>query len=133
MGQGRRLAQTGTETREERESKQAEMEALGTDPDIYQKLTNSVAPSIWQMDDVKKGILCQLFGGSSKVLCPSLGLLSPMHNPCWSFSKKFSRSRPYLRDCSSRRSDPVMTPLLALTDCCALSLRAENIHPYRFK
>ncbi|CAL5219531.1 g1382 [Coccomyxa viridis] len=56
----------GTETREERESKQAEMEALGADPDIYQKLTASVAPSIWQMDDVKKGILCQLFGGSSK-------------------------------------------------------------------
>ena len=44
------------------------MEALGADPDIYEKLTNSVAPSIWQMDDVKKGILCQLFGGSSKVL-----------------------------------------------------------------
>ncbi len=44
------------------------MEALGADPDIYQKLTASVAPSIWQMDDVKKGILCQLFGGSSKVL-----------------------------------------------------------------
>ena len=44
------------------------MEALGADPDIYQKLTASVAPSIWQMDDVKKGILCQLFGGSSKVI-----------------------------------------------------------------
>lgn len=43
------------------------MEALGADPDIYDKLTKSVAPSIWQMDDVKKGILCQLFGGSSKV------------------------------------------------------------------
>ena len=48
------------------------MEALGADPDIYQKLTASVAPSIWQMDDVKKGILCQLFGGSSKVLPPPL-------------------------------------------------------------
>ena len=59
--------QAGTETRQERESKQAEMEALGADPDIYDKLTASVAPSIWQMDDVKKGILCQLFGGSSKV------------------------------------------------------------------
>ncbi len=64
------MMQAGTETREERESKQAEMEALGADPDIYEKLTNSVAPSIWQMDDVKKGILCQLFGGSSKVLPP---------------------------------------------------------------
>ena len=68
--------QAGTETREERENKQAEMEMLGADPDIYEKLTNSVAPSIWQMDDVKKGILCQLFGGSSKVHNASFALLS---------------------------------------------------------
>ena len=68
--------QAGTETREERENKQAEMEMLGADPDIYEKLTNSVAPSIWQMDDVKKGILCQLFGGSSKVRNASIALLS---------------------------------------------------------
>ena len=66
--------QAGTETRQERESKQAEMEALGADPDIYDKLTSSVAPSIWQMDDVKKGILCQLFGGSSKVRAPQHAL-----------------------------------------------------------
>ena len=52
------------------------MEMLGADPDIYEKLTNSVAPSIWQMDDVKKGILCQLFGGSSKVYHATIALLS---------------------------------------------------------
>lgn len=27
----------------------------------------AIAPSIWELDDVKKGILCQLFGGNSKV------------------------------------------------------------------
>ncbi len=70
--------QAGTETREERENKQTEMEALGADPNIYEKLTNSVAPSIWQMDDVKKGILCQLFGGSSKVHNTSIAQLSDM-------------------------------------------------------
>ena len=43
------------------------MQALGEDPDIYEKLTASLAPSIWQMDDIKKGILCQLFGGCGKV------------------------------------------------------------------
>lgn len=59
--------QAGNENREEIEAKEAEMRALGAEPDIYQKLTASVAPSIWQMDDVKKGILAQLFGGSSKV------------------------------------------------------------------
>ncbi len=44
------------------------VQELGADPDIYEKLTASIAPSIWQLDDVKKGILCQLFGGCTKVL-----------------------------------------------------------------
>lgn len=43
------------------------MQALGEDPEIYEKLAASLAPSIWQMDDIKKGILCQLFGGCRKV------------------------------------------------------------------
>jgi len=29
-------------------------------------LIDALAPSIWENHDVKKGILCQLFGGSSK-------------------------------------------------------------------
>ena len=45
----------------------AELRAMSQDPDIYDKLTASIAPSIWEMDDVKRGILCQLFGGTSKV------------------------------------------------------------------
>ena len=43
------------------------LQALGAEPDIYEKLTASLAPSIWQMEDVKKGVLCQLFGGTTKV------------------------------------------------------------------
>jgi len=35
-------------------------------PDIYEYLSRSLAPSIWEMDDVKKGILLQLFGGTNK-------------------------------------------------------------------
>lgn len=35
-------------------------------PDIYDYLSRSLAPSIWEMDDVKKGILLQLFGGTNK-------------------------------------------------------------------
>lgn len=35
-------------------------------PDIYQILSRSLAPSIFEMDDVKKGILLQLFGGTNK-------------------------------------------------------------------
>ena len=36
---------------------------LAQDPGIYTKLIESFAPSIYEMDDVKKGLLCQLFGG----------------------------------------------------------------------
>ncbi|KAI0283726.1 MCM2/3/5 family-domain-containing protein [Russula brevipes] len=35
-------------------------------PDIYDLLGRSLAPSVWSMDDVKKGILLQLFGGTNK-------------------------------------------------------------------
>nr|CAB3477315.1 unnamed protein product [Digitaria exilis] len=33
-------------------------------PDIYDRLTRSLAPNIWELDDVKRGLLCQLFGGN---------------------------------------------------------------------
>lgn len=35
-------------------------------PDIYDLLARSLAPSVYEMDDVKKGILLQLFGGANK-------------------------------------------------------------------
>ena len=44
------------------------IEKMGRDPHIYENLSASLAPSVWEMDDVKKGLLCQLFGGSHKVL-----------------------------------------------------------------
>jgi DNA replication licensing factor MCM4 len=34
--------------------------------DIYDLLSRSLAPSVYEMDDVKKGILLQLFGGTNK-------------------------------------------------------------------
>lgn len=37
-----------------------------TREDIYELLSRSLAPSIYEMDDVKKGILLQLFGGANK-------------------------------------------------------------------
>jgi DNA replication licensing factor MCM4 len=36
------------------------------DPQIYQKLTASLAPSIWELDHCKQGILCMLFGGNTR-------------------------------------------------------------------
>ncbi|ETW77342.1 hypothetical protein HETIRDRAFT_156569 [Heterobasidion irregulare TC 32-1] len=63
----------GTEEEEEREGRitlKAEMKEklkeLSERPDIYEILSRSLAPSVWSMDDVKKGILLQLFGGTNK-------------------------------------------------------------------
>jgi len=42
------------------------LKALSERDDIYDLLSRSLAPSIWEMDDVKKGILLQLFGGTNK-------------------------------------------------------------------
>ncbi|KAJ6110102.1 hypothetical protein N7486_002337 [Penicillium sp. IBT 16267x] len=35
-------------------------------PDVYELLARSVAPSLYEMDDIKKGILLQMFGGTNK-------------------------------------------------------------------
>lgn len=43
-----------------------ELEALSQTPDVYDRLVKALAPSIWEMDDVKKGVLCMLFGGNSR-------------------------------------------------------------------
>lgn len=42
------------------------IKATAARPDIYELLARSLAPSIHEMDDVKKGILLQLFGGTNK-------------------------------------------------------------------
>ena len=43
-----------------------EFKAFSKNPDVQDILVDSLAPSIWENADVKKGILCQLFGGVSK-------------------------------------------------------------------
>ena len=43
-----------------------EVEKLKKDPNIYDILINSFAPSIWENDIVKRGLLLQLFGGVNK-------------------------------------------------------------------
>ena len=54
----------GQKTR--KEEMEAKLIELSRRPDIYELLARSLAPSIWEMDDVKKGILLQLFGGTNK-------------------------------------------------------------------
>ncbi|KAK9177152.1 hypothetical protein WN944_029171 [Citrus x changshan-huyou] len=47
------------------ESKIQQLKELSKQPNIYETLTRSLAPNIWELDDVKKGLLCQLFGGNA--------------------------------------------------------------------
>ncbi|KAL6514541.1 DNA replication licensing factor, mcm4 component [Orobanche gracilis] len=47
------------------EDKVQKFKELSRQPDIYERLTRSLAPNIWELDDVKKGLLCQLFGGNA--------------------------------------------------------------------
>jgi len=45
-------------------SRVAQIKELSRRPDIYNLLTAAVAPNIWGLDNVKKGVLCMLFGGN---------------------------------------------------------------------
>merc|ERR1712032_1299265 len=47
---------------------------------IVSKMTQSFAPSIYEEDEVKKGLLCQLFGGTSKSIDSSKGRTRPEIN-----------------------------------------------------
>jgi DNA replication licensing factor MCM4 len=71
---GEDAARTDNVTSEESAARRAALRAIAADPDVYERLAASLAPSIWQLDDVKKGLLCQLFGGVSKVVeCAGVG------------------------------------------------------------
>ncbi|GAB1599558.1 DNA replication licensing factor mcm4-A-like [Argonauta hians] len=43
-----------------------ELKRLSETPDIYERLAKAIAPSIYENEDIKKGILMQLFGGAKK-------------------------------------------------------------------
>lgn len=43
------------------------IKTIGKRSDCYELLSRSLAPSIWEMDDVKKGLLLQMFGGTNKI------------------------------------------------------------------
>lgn len=42
----------------------SEFYAFAQEGHVYDRLVKSFAPSIWEMDDVKRGLLCLLFGGT---------------------------------------------------------------------
>ena len=66
----RRYSKSERRELKEKKEKYYEMVRKGREEEggtpIYDQLVQSLAPSIWQLDDVKKGILCLLFGGEQK-------------------------------------------------------------------
>jgi DNA replication licensing factor MCM4 len=54
------------QTRKVSEEEEEKIKATAARPDVYELLSRSLAPSVYEMDDVKKGILLQLFGGTNK-------------------------------------------------------------------
>lgn len=66
------LEQQTTETEEVEQIRKlsadtiAKVQEVSQRDDLYEVLARSLAPSIYEMDDVKKGILLQLFGGTNK-------------------------------------------------------------------
>ncbi|KAK5168626.1 MCM DNA helicase complex subunit [Saxophila tyrrhenica] len=54
------------EKRKVSEEEEEKIRATAARDDVYDLLARSLAPSIYEMDDVKKGILLQLFGGTNK-------------------------------------------------------------------
>ena len=62
------ISNSSNMTAEEVQAKKQKFHDIASSPDVYEMLASSLAPSIWQLEDVKKGLLCQLFGGVSKTL-----------------------------------------------------------------
>lgn len=54
------------DTRKITPEEEAQLKEISQRDDLYEVLARSLAPSIYEMDDVKKGILLQLFGGTNK-------------------------------------------------------------------
>ncbi len=54
------------ETRKVGEEEEQKIKDTAARSDVYELLSRSLAPSVYEMDDVKKGILLQLFGGTNK-------------------------------------------------------------------
>ncbi|KAI4893339.1 hypothetical protein NFI96_024144 [Prochilodus magdalenae] len=48
------------------EDRVATLKELAAKPDVYERLSSALAPSIYEHEDIKKGILLQLFGGTRK-------------------------------------------------------------------
>ena len=60
------IAGSTEQSRKVSAEEEAKILATAKRDDIYELLSRSLAPSIWETEDVKKGILLQMFGGTNK-------------------------------------------------------------------
>ncbi|KAK4948756.1 MCM DNA helicase complex subunit [Elasticomyces elasticus] len=60
------VAGDAEQTRKITAEEEAKIQEIAAREDVYDILSRSLAPSIYELDDVKKGILLQLFGGTNK-------------------------------------------------------------------
>ncbi|KAH3659421.1 hypothetical protein OGATHE_006305 [Ogataea polymorpha] len=63
-----RDAQTGGLSSVFSEEEEEEFLSLARSPNLYERFSNSIAPSIYGNADIKKAIVCLLMGGSKKIL-----------------------------------------------------------------
>lgn len=61
------------------EEDEAEINRLSSDPEIYHKITHSIAPTIYGNADVKEAIALQLFGGITKTMPDGSHLRGDIH------------------------------------------------------
>lgn len=61
------------------EEMQEQIQQVARRDDVYDLLARSLAPSIYEMDDMKKGVLLQLFGGTNKSIATGGGLGGPRY------------------------------------------------------
>lgn len=54
------------DSRKVSDEEEAKIRETAARPDVYELLSRSLAPSVYELEDVKKGILLQLFGGTNK-------------------------------------------------------------------
>jgi replicative DNA helicase Mcm len=58
---------------------EAQIKRIAKDPNVYEKLTASIAPSIYGMDEIKAAITLQLFGGVPHILPDKTRIRGDIH------------------------------------------------------
>ncbi|MEM5834221.1 MAG: hypothetical protein QXH68_02375, partial [Candidatus Aenigmatarchaeota archaeon] len=52
---------------------------LSRDPNLYQKLVNSIAPTIYGLEEIKEAILLQMFGGNEEIMPDGTRIRGEIH------------------------------------------------------